>query len=211
MKAEISKRAEIQKESKIPIMESFNSLQGEGVHCGKPAYFIRTAGCDVGCHWCDVKESWSPDFPCIDTVKLSRLAMDSKAKIVIVTGGEPLTYNLNELTQNLKNKGLRTHLETSGVYEITGNWDWICLSPKKLRKPHTKIWSVADELKIIIYNKSDLNWAEAQALKVNNSCKLYLQPEWSRHNEMLPPIIEYVKNNPGWNISLQIHKFMDIP
>jgi len=195
----------------LPLMEEFYSIQGEGYYQGTPAYFIRLAGCDVGCHWCDVKESWSPEFPRIDTDILSSHATDSKAKLVIVTGGEPLTYNLDDLTRKLQKKGLRTHLETSGVYEITGNWDWICLSPKKIRKPHPKIWSAADELKIIVYHKSDLNWAETQALKVKNSCKLYLQPEWSKHNEMLPFIIEYVKDNPRWNISLQIHKFMDIP
>jgi organic radical activating enzyme len=194
-----------------PLMEEFYSIQGEGYHQGKPAYFIRLAGCDVGCHWCDVKESWSPEYPRSRALHLADQVRSTGSHIAVITGGEPLTYDCSLLTREIKKKGIRTHLETSGVYPLTGEWDWICLSPKKFRKPEPEIWSEADELKVIIYHKSDLQWAENQALKVRNSCKLYLQPEWSKQNEMLPLIINYVKENPKWNISLQIHKFMDIP
>ena len=193
-----------------PLMEQFYSIQGEGHYQGNPAYFIRLGGCDVGCHWCDVKESWSPDYERVSSEDLLKEVKDSGTRIVIITGGEPLTYNLDDLTDKLRGHGLRTHIETSGVYEMTGEWDWVCLSPKKFRKPHPGAWAKADELKVVVYHPSDIEWAATQALKVRNSCKLFLQPEWSRQEEVLPLIIDYVRDNPKWNISLQIHKFMNI-
>ncbi|MCK5277544.1 MAG: 7-carboxy-7-deazaguanine synthase QueE [Cyclobacteriaceae bacterium] len=193
-------------------MESFYSIQGEGFHSGKAAYFIRLAGCDIGCSWCDVKDSWdAAAHPKIDISKIVTCGKESKSGIVVITGGEPLMYNLEELTQKLKLNGFQTHLETSGVYALTGSWDWICLSPKKFKKALPETIERADELKVIVYNKNDFSWAENMAGKVKADCKLFLQPEWSKSKEMLPQIISYVKNNPRWEISLQIHKFMDIP
>lgn len=199
-------------ESKLPLMESFYTIQGEGVHAGKAAYFIRLAGCDVGCSWCDVKDSW--DVHAHSLVNIDEIvgsAKVSKAKIVVVTGGEPLMHNLDGLTWQLKNNSFLTHLETSGAYALSGHWDWICLSPKKFKKPLQSSFDQADELKVIVFNKSDFSWAEKMADKVSPGCKLLLQPEWSKSDKMLPQIIDYVKNNPHWEISLQLHKFMDIP
>lgn len=196
----------------LPAMEFFYTIQGEGYHSGKAAYFIRLAGCDIGCVWCDVKESWNAgDHKVIPVRNLVSAAMESKSRIAVVTGGEPLMYDLSDLTIQLKKNGFNTHLETSGAYPLTGRWDWICLSPKKFKKPRPEIFSQAHELKVVIYNKSDLTWAEGMADKVSWGCRLYLQPEWSKHQEILPMIIAYVKNNPHWEISLQVHKFMDIP
>jgi organic radical activating enzyme len=198
--------------ARLPVMEKFYTIQGEGYHSGKAAYFIRLAGCDVGCVWCDVKESWNAgEHEELEIRKLITAASESKSRIAVITGGEPLIYNLEELTGQLKKNGFTTHLETSGAYPITGEWDWICLSPKKFKKPVSEIFSIADELKVIIYNKSDFKWAENMAGKVKWGCKLFLQPEWSKSKKMLPSIISYVKNNPHWEISLQVHKFMDIP
>lgn len=193
-------------------MESFYTIQGEGYHAGKAAYFIRLAGCDVGCSWCDVKESWNAgDYQEVDIRKIINSASESRSRIAVITGGEPLMYNLDELTIQLKKNGFNTHLETSGAYPVSGKWDWFCLSPKKFKKPLKEAFHSANELKVIIYNRHDFKWAESMADKAEYGCKLFLQPEWSKSNEMLPQIIEYVKNNPHWEISLQLHKFMDIP
>ena len=198
--------------AKLPLMESFYSIQGEGYHSGKAAYFIRLAGCDVGCSWCDVKESWDASVhPLVDVREIVTKANESKSKIAVVTGGEPLMYNLNELTDKLKKNNFQTHIETSGAYPISGTWDWICLSPKKFKKPLPEAFKRADELKVIVYNKHDFSWGEKMAGKMKFGCKLFFQPEWSKSKEMLPHIISYIKNNPHWEISLQVHKFMDIP
>ena len=196
----------------LPLMEAFYSIQGEGFHAGRAAYFIRLGGCDVGCHWCDVKESWEAEkWPEIHVEEIAAGAAASGSDMVVVTGGEPLMHDLGALTKSLKNHGLQTHLETSGAHPLTGEWDWICLSPKKFKKPTDDIFHRADELKVIVYNKSDLAWGEQMAARVGDDCKLYFQPEWSRSEAVMPLIIEYVKDNPRWEISLQIHKFMNIP
>ena len=193
-------------------MENFYTIQGEGFHAGKAAYFIRLAGCDVGCSWCDVKESWrAEDYKEVEIESILSAAQESESTIAVVTGGEPLMYNLDELTTKLKNKGFNTHIETSGAHPVSGTWDWFCLSPKKFKKPLKEAFKAADELKIIVYNKHDFKWAESMANEVKSGCKLFLQPEWSKSKEMLPLIVSYVKNNPHWEISLQLHKFMDIP
>lgn len=193
-------------------MEDFYTIQGEGTYQGCAAYFIRLGGCDVGCVWCDVKESWNAGLhPIIHVEKMVDNAKRSGAPIVVVTGGEPAMYDLSELTRQLHAVNLRTHVETSGAYKLTGDWDWICLSPKKFKEPEASVCSMAHELKIIIFNKSDFEWAEQYASKVNSSCNLFLQPEWSREKEMLPLIIDYAKANPKWRISLQVHKYMNIP
>lgn len=193
-------------------METFYSLQGEGFYQGSAAYFIRLGGCDVGCHWCDVKESWDADaHPLVNVDDMVERVVSSKAKIVIVTGGEPLMYNLEPLCDALHTKGLQVHLETSGAYPLSGSWDWICFSPKKFKAPLEEFYSKADELKVIVYNRSDLNWAEEHAQLLHDSCKLYLQPEWDKSNKILPEVIQYIKEHPKWELSLQIHKYMDIP
>ena len=200
------------KSNTLPVMEAFHSIQGEGYHSGKAAYFIRLGGCDVGCHWCDVKESWNEeDHPNLSVNEICDKTNDLNSDITIITGGEPLMYNLDNLTEALRANNQRTHLETSGVYPITGNWHWICFSPKKFKKPVEEIYMKANELKVIVYNKSDLAWAETHRKKLNKNCKLYLQPEWSKHKQMMPLIVDYVKRNPDWEISLQIHKFIDVP
>jgi organic radical activating enzyme len=198
--------------SLLPLMEDFYTIQGEGFHSGKAAYFIRLGGCDVGCHWCDVKESWNAELHPLTSVEVI-VANASKypAKTVVVTGGEPLLYNLDLLTSKLKEKGIKTFIETSGAYPLSGNWDWICLSPKKFKGPTPSIAPLAGELKVIVFNKSDFDWAEEHAKLVSPSCKLYLQPEWSKADQMTPQIIEYVKDHPHWEVSLQTHKFMNIP
>src|SRR6266540_5664446 len=189
----------------LPVMEAFYTLQGEGFHQGKAAYFIRLGGCDVGCFWCDVKESWEADKHPQLTVETLQLAVkNTPAQIVVITGGEPLMHNLNELTSSLHAASLKTHVETSGSHPLSGEWDWICLSPKKFKAPLPEILPVANELKIIVYNKSDFKWAEEYAAKVSPQCKLYLQPEWSKQNEVTPLIVNYIKANPEWELSLQI-------
>ena len=196
----------------LPLMEDFYTIQGEGFYQGHAAYFIRLGGCNVGCVWCDVKESWDATaHPLCHIADILQRAISSGTKIAVVTGGEPAMYNLSLLTKELKSFGMRTHIETSGVYPLSGTWDWVCFSPKKFKEPDASILSKADELKIVIYNKSDFSWAEEFAERVDSSCKLFLQPEWSREKEMLPLIIEYVKANPRWQVSLQIHKYMNIP
>ena len=196
----------------LPLMEDFYTIQGEGFYQGSAAYFIRLGGCDVGCVWCDVKESWDASaHPLVSVSEMTRRAKKSGAEIAVITGGEPVMYDLKALTETLKAAGLRTHLETSGAYPITGTWDWICFSPKKFKMPHDSVLEKANELKVIVYNKTDFDWGEEFAAKVNKQCQLFLQPEWSKEKEVLPIIIEYVKKNPRWQVSLQIHKYMNIP
>jgi len=195
----------------LPLMEEFYTIQGEGYHKGTAAYFVRIGGCDVGCHWCDVKESWLPELhPATETSKIVENAV-RYSKTIVVTGGEPLMWNMNTLTSQLKAEGLQIHIETSGAYPLSGNWDWICLSPKKNKLPIDEIYTKAHELKVIVYNKDDFKFAEEQAAKVNQDCILYLQPEWSKSDKMVPEIVEFVMANPKWKVSLQTHKYLNIP
>ncbi len=195
----------------LPLMEEFYTIQGEGFHTGTAAYFVRIGGCDVGCHWCDVKESWNPNLhPPTEIEKIAENAAQY-SKTIVVTGGEPLTWNMNPFTKILKEKGLQIHLETSGAYQVTGEWDWFCLSPKKTKPPVKAAYQKADELKVIVYNFSDFEWAESHAKKVDENCQLFLQPEWSRREKMMPEIVDYVMQNPRWKISLQTHKYLRIP
>ncbi len=195
----------------LPVMETFHSIQGEGYHQGKSAYFIRLGGCDVGCHWCDVKDSWDVERHPSQTIKeLLKGVKNHEAKIVIVTGGEPLMHDLNSLTSMLRSNHFRTHIETSGVHKLTGDWDWVCFSPKKFKRPQPGIYDTAHELKVVIYNNSDFLWAEQHAERVTVGCKLFLQPEWSKRELMMPRIVEYIKKNPKWAMSLQIHKYLGV-
>lgn len=196
----------------LPLMEEFYTIQGEGYHSGKAAYFIRIGGCDVGCHWCDVKESWNADLhPATAVDLIVENASKYPSKAVVVTGGEPSIYNLNYITEQLKLKGIQTFIETSGAYPLTGNWDWVCLSPKKTSPPLPENFSKANELKIIIHNKNDFEWAELNAKQAKEDCILFLQPEWSKSKEMMPLIVDYIMQHPKWNVSLQTHKYMNIP
>ncbi|MBN2173719.1 MAG: 7-carboxy-7-deazaguanine synthase QueE [Bacteroidales bacterium] len=196
----------------LPLMEDFYTLQGEGFHTGKPAYFTRIGGCDVGCSWCDVKESWNAEiWPLTKTDEIVKRISACPAKSVVVTGGEPLMYNLDYLCKQLKSAGFKTYLETSGSHPLSGDWNWICLSPKKYSPPLEEIYTKADEYKVIIQTKGDFEWAEKNVSRLRNDCKLFLQPEWSKRNIMMEAIIEYVKANPKWRISLQSHKYMGIP
>lgn len=201
----------VEKGQMLPLMEEFYTIQGEGYHKGTAAYFVRIGGCDVGCHWCDVKESWDAEThppTAIDKI----VANASKySNTIVITGGEPLTWDMGPLTAGLKEKNLKIHIETSGAYPLTGTWDWICLSPKKNKLPKDEIYSVAHELKVIVYNKHDLIFAEEEAAKVNENCILYLQPEWSVREKMIPLIVDYVMRNPKWIVSLQTHKYLNIP
>ncbi|WP_373514323.1 7-carboxy-7-deazaguanine synthase QueE [Persicitalea sp.] len=207
-----AQEASLTKTTPLPIMEAFYTLQGEGAHSGKAAYFIRLGGCDVGCVWCDVKESWDADHhPKTAISTIVKNALVYPGRLAVVTGGEPLMYKMNELTLALQEAGFQTNIETSGAYPLTGHWNWVCFSPKKFKAPHPSIYPAADELKVIVFNKSDFAFAEAHAAQVAPHCKLLLQPEWSRHETMLPLIIDYIKDNPRWQISLQTHKFMNIP
>ncbi|RPD93255.1 4Fe-4S cluster-binding domain-containing protein [Aureibaculum marinum] len=195
----------------LPLMEEFYTIQGEGYYTGTAAYFIRVGGCDVGCHWCDVKESWNAE---LHPATKTDLIVDNAKKhsdTIVVTGGEPLMYNMDYLTSKLQKEGLKTHIETSGAYTLTGKWDWICLSPKKNKLPLTEVYENANELKVIVYNKNDFLFAEKQASKVQKNCILYLQPEWSVEKKMTPLIVNYVMKNPKWKISLQTHKYLNIP
>jgi 7-carboxy-7-deazaguanine synthase len=195
----------------LPLMEEFYTIQGEGYHKGTAAYFIRIGGCDVGCHWCDVKESWSSELhPPTDIAEIVNNAVKN-SNTIVVTGGEPLTWNMGPLTEQLKLRGVQTHIETSGAYSLTGEWDWICLSPKKIKLPKEEIYTKANELKCIIYNDNDFKFAEEEASKVNDKCILYLQPEWSKREKMMPSIVDYVMTNPKWKVSLQTHKYLNIP
>ena len=193
-------------------MEDFYTIQGEGFHSGKPAYFARIGGCDVGCRWCDIKESWNAEtWPLTDTDEIVNRIIKCPAKAVVVTGGEPLMYNMSYLTSELKKKDFKIFLETSGSHPLSGVWDWICLSPKKYSPPLPEIYTKANELKVIIQSKGDFEWAEKVAKKVNPECYLFLQPEWSKIDDLMEDIVEYVKENPKWQISLQSHKYMRIP
>jgi organic radical activating enzyme len=207
---------EMTEEKKIstafPVMEHFYTLQGEGYHQGKAAYFIRLGGCDVGCAWCDVKDSWDANkHPKYTIGQLIAEVRNTPAEIVVITGGEPLMHNLDELTDEFQNAGFRMHIETSGAYPLSGLWDWICLSPKKFKAPLEPVLHLAHELKVVICNKSDFDWAEKYAEQVSPSCKLYLQPEWDKAAQVTPMIIEYIKANPQWELSLQIHKYINVP
>jgi len=196
----------------LPLMEDFYTIQGEGFNTGKAAYFIRLGGCDMGCWWCDVKESWDASLhPLTATDAIIARALQQPARAVVVTGGEPVLYNLDYLCKELKNNQVLTFLETAGVKKLSGTWDWVCLSPKKNSIPLLEYFNIANELKVIIHSESDLRWAELNAGKTHQDCLLYLQPEWSRYNEILPFIVDYVKAHPQWQISLQTHKFMNIP
>ncbi len=198
--------------STLPLMEAFYTIQGEGFYQGKAAYFIRLGGCDVGCHWCDVKESWDADAHPQTTIdQIVEEAARHPGRMAVVTGGEPLMHNLDGLCEALHAAGFQTNIETSGAHPVSGKWDWVCFSPKKFKAPHESIFPAAHELKVIICNRSDFAWAESFADRVRNGCKLFLQPEWSQSSKMLPLIVDYVKENPRWEVSLQIHKFMNIP
>ena len=195
----------------LPLMEQFYTIQGEGFHQGTAAYFIRVGGCDVGCHWCDVKESW--DAHLHPPTKIERIVENAEkfSKTIVITGGEPLMYKMDPITNMLKERGMRTHIETSGAHKLSGNWDWICLSPKKMKLPKPEIYDAAHELKVIIFNKDDFRFAEEQAAKVNENSILLLQPEWSKREKMMPLIVDYVMQNPKWKVSLQTHKYLNIP
>lgn len=198
--------------TQLPVMEQFYTIQGEGFYQGRAAYFIRLGGCDVGCVWCDVKESWDAEKHPLKSI--SSIMEDIKkypVEIIVITGGEPLMYDLTELTSALHENKYQINLETSGAYPLTGEWDWICFSPKKFKKPLSGVANHANELKVVVYNKSDLVWAEENRKMVGKNCKLYLQPEWSKREEVMPLIIDYVKQNPVWEISIQIHKFIQVP
>jgi organic radical activating enzyme len=198
--------------TKLPVMEAFYTIQGEGFHQGRAAYFIRLAGCNVNCFWCDVKESWDANkHPQIEIEEIVGQAGAEPARLAVITGGEPLMYNLDELTYQLQAKGFETNIETSGSFPLSGKWDWICVSPKKFKPPTHEALDNANELKVIIYNKNDFAWAETHAKQVNESCKLYLQPEWDRSSVITPLIIDYIKQNPHWELSLQIHKYINVP
>lgn len=204
--------AQFEKGKKVPLVEEFYTLQGEGYHTGKAAYFIRIGGCDVGCSWCDTKFSWNPDLhPPVPIEEIVEHAVHTPAAAVVVTGGEPLMVDMGPLTKLLKEKDIETFLETSGAYPLTGEWDWICLSPKKNMPPVGDIHIKAHELKVIIADETDLEWAVEHSGLVNEECKLFLQPEWSNREKILPVIIEFAKENPSWAISLQAHKYMHIP
>jgi organic radical activating enzyme len=195
----------------LPLMEAFYTIQGEGFHKGTAAYFVRIGGCDVGCHWCDVKESWNADLHPPTTIDVIAADASKHSQTIVVTGGEPLMWDMNPLTSELKSKGMQTHIETSGAYALTGDWDWICLSPKKLKAPLDEVYQKAHELKVIVYNRDDLKYAEEQAAKVNPNCILYLQPEWSKREKVTPFIVDYVMKHPKWKVSLQTHKYLNIP
>jgi 7-carboxy-7-deazaguanine synthase len=211
--------ATLEKTTTLPVMESFYTIQGEGFYQGRAAYFIRLGGCDVGCVWCDVKESWDASLhpqksvqDLVDEVVSSCAPGDNgKGPIIVITGGEPLMHNLDELTQALRAQGYQTNIETSGSSPLSGTWDWICLSPKKFKAPLPEVLPHANELKVVIFNKSDFAWAEQYAALVSPGCKLYLQPEWEKSAIVTPLIVEYIKAHPKWECSLQIHKYMQVP
>jgi organic radical activating enzyme len=196
----------------LPLVEDFYTIQGEGFHSGKPAYFIRLGGCDICCSWCDAKFTWNPkNHPPVEVKKIVERASSFPAQAAVITGGEPTLYPLEILCNELKSKNIQTFIETSGAYPLTGTWDWICLSPKYRQPPLPEIFSIANELKVIIETANDLVWAEENAAKISKNCMLFLQSEWSKYDEITPIIVEYAKQNPKWNISIQTHKFMNIP
>lgn len=193
-------------------MEHFYTLQGEGFHSGKASYFIRLGGCDVGCVWCDVKDSWDASkHPQLHVEEIVSLASEQPCRVAVITGGEPAMYDLTALCDGLRDAGFQTHIETSGAYEIQGDIDWVTLSPKKFKAPIASALLKADELKVVIYHKSDFEWAEQHANEVDSNCRLYLQPEWSKKDTITPLIIDYIKEYPKWELSLQTHKYIDIP
>lgn len=197
---------------KLPVMEEFYTLQGEGYNMGKAAYFVRIGGCDVGCSWCDSKESWNVNhFPPVDVDMVVENAINMGATTVVVTGGEPSLYPMDYLTTKLQNVGIITMVETSGAHILSGNWNWICLSPKKFSPPHKSVYKIANELKVIIKHEADLKWAEMNADLMNEDTPLFLQPEWSEVDVIMPVLTEYVMKNPMWRMSLQSHKYMGIP
>ena len=197
---------------KLPLVEDFYTIQGEGFHAGKPAYFIRLGGCDVGCRWCDAKMTWNPRlYPPVEVDSIVERACSYPAQAIVITGGEPSLYPLDYLTERLTERGLEIFLETSGAHELTGRFDWICLSPKRQQPPVDTVYPRADELKVIVESEEDFEWAETNAARVAAGCRLYLQPEWSRYDRIVGPVVEYAKTNPRWNISVQAHKFMRIP
>ena len=198
--------------TQLPVMESFYTLQGEGFYQGRAAYFIRLGGCDVGCVWCDVKESWDASkHPLVSVEDLILQVKNTPAELVVITGGEPLMHDLTTLTNSLKTAGLQTNIETSGSSPLSGSWDWICLSPKKFKAPLPEVIPFANELKVIVFNKTDFKWAEEFASQVLPQCKLYLQPEWSKSTEITALIVDYIKANPKWELSLQLHKYINVP
>jgi organic radical activating enzyme len=201
----------VDKGEMLPLMEEFYTIQGEGFHTGTAAYFIRIGGCDVGCHWCDVKESWNAALHPPTNTDIIVQNAKKYAETVVVTGGEPLMWDMSVLTSRLKNQNLNVHIETSGAYPVSGKWDWFCLSPKKNKLPVDDAYTIANELKVIIYNKHDFQFAEEQASKVNSNAILFLQPEWSKKEDMTPLIVDYVMKNPKWRVSLQTHKYLNIP
>jgi 7-carboxy-7-deazaguanine synthase len=195
-----------------PLMEHFYTIQGEGAHTGRAAYFLRLGGCDVGCVWCDVKESWdAAKHPIVSIEQMVLWAKESGTEMAVITGGEPAMHNLEPLTFALKEAGIETNIETSGAHPLTGSWNWVCVSPKKFKAPLLEVLVQADELKVVIFNKSDFEWAEQHAANVGKNCKLFLQPEWDQREKVTPLIIDYVKANPKWRISLQTHKYLQIP
>jgi organic radical activating enzyme len=208
---DVALQQQVNEGTALPLMEAFYTLQGEGYYKGSAAYFIRIGGCDVGCHWCDVKESWdaAKHFP----TQIQEIVEEAYqySKTIVITGGEPLMWNMEPLTQALNLKNMQIHIETSGAYPITGNWDWFCLSPKKNMLPTAEAYHIANELKVIVYNKNDLLFAEEQAQYVNDHCILYLQPEWSKREKVMPILVDYVLQNPKWKVSLQTHKYLNIP
>ena len=196
----------------LPVVEAFYTIQGEGFHQGRAAYFIRLGGCDVGCVWCDVKESWDASkHPYKSIISIVGEAKQNPGRIAVVTGGEPLMHDCSALTNELHRASFKTHIETSGAYPLSGHWDWICLSPKKFKSPLPDVIPQADELKVVIFNKSDFEWAEKYASLVSPECKLYMQPEWSKSEDVTPMIIDYIKQHPQWEFSLQIHKYIHVP
>ena len=196
----------------LPLMEHFYTIQGEGFHSGKAAYFLRLGGCNVGCTWCDVKESWdTAQHPLVEIETMLQFVKENHAVTCVITGGEPMMHNLHSLTDMLKQNGVALHVETSGAYPVSGNWDWITVSPKRFKKPLHECLAIANELKVVVAHINDFRWAEEHAKMVGKNCMLYLQPEWSKSSELLPLVIDYVKQNPQWNISLQTHKFMNVP
>ena len=208
---DVALQQQVNEGTALPLMEAFYTLQGEGYYKGSAAYFIRIGGCDVGCHWCDVKESWdAAKHPPTQIQEIVEEAYQY-SKTIVITGGEPLMWNMEPLTQALKLKNMQIHIETSGAYPITGHWDWFCLSPKKNMLPTAEAYHIANELKVIVYNKNDLLFAEEQAQYVNDHCILYLQPEWSKREKVMPILVDYVLQNPKWKVSLQTHKYLNIP
>ena len=194
----------------LPLMDTFSTIQGEGFHSGRSAHFLRIGGCDIGCHWCDIKESWNSDlYPLVNIEKIAQ-TVNTSVDLIVISGGEPLIWNMSPLTDALKKFNKKAHLETSGAYELSGNWDWICLSPKKNKQPIPDIYKKANELKVIVYNKNDLKFAMQNAKNVEKNCKLFLQPEWSKKEKIMPLISKFILENPNWRLSLQTHKYLGI-